>query len=331
MDETNLESALGDAFAPAPPPPKLDIPAPASGEDRSAATPPDVGPETSAEVAGGPAADQPDQAAQPEPEFEFEYEGKTHKLIGKQTIQTELAKARDYSQKTEQIARVRDALVANAQLQQAQSQFQNLILNDITELRAIDARLEQFTRVDWNAAIDSNFTEAMKLQEQRNQLKQLRDAKVNELNQKAQQFQQGQATAAQQLVVAEEQALLAKLPEWRSEKGPKEAQAIRQWLTTQGYMPAEVVTIPDHRQMLIARKGYLYDQLMANKDARVKQVREAPPMSQPGAAPAQPDGRAQFAKARAKIREFGSKGNHGAQERLVTQMLERTFKLDKPA
>ena len=200
MDEDKLESALGDTFAPDPAPAKLDIPEPAAPEP---ATQPRAAPED-----GEPAPEGPTEPAPPEPEFEFEFEGKTHKLIGRETIQAELAKARDYSQKTEQIARMREALVANAQLQQAQSEFQGSIMADIAELRMIDSRLEQFGKVDWNAAIDSNFTEAMKLQEQRNQLKQLRDAKLGELNQKQQQFQQGRATAAMQLLAAEGQALV---------------------------------------------------------------------------------------------------------------------------
>jgi hypothetical protein len=323
-DEGKLESALGDAFALDPPPPKLDIPEPAAAPEPAI-------PEGSAEAAPEQetALEKP---AESEPEFEFEYEGKTHKLIGKETIRAELAKARDYSQKTEQIARVREALVANAQLQQAQAEFQGSIMADIAELRMIDSRLEAFMKVDWNAAIDNNFTEAMKLQEQRNQLKQLRDAKLGELNQKQQQFQQGRATAALQLLAAEGQALVAKLPEWRnSEKASTEQTQIRSSLAGYGFNQAEINSLTDHRMVLVARKAMLYDQLMANKDARVKQARDAPPMVQPGAAPATPDGRAQFAKARAKIRELGTKGNHAAQERLVTQMFERAFKLDKPA
>ena len=324
MDEDKLESALGDTFAPDPAPAKLDIPEPAAPEP---ATQPRAAPED-----GEPAPEGPTEPAPPEPEFEFEFEGKTHKLIGRETIQAELAKARDYSQKTEQIARMREALVANAQLQQAQSEFQGSIMADIAELRMIDSRLEQFGKVDWNAAIDSNFTEAMKLQEQRNQLKQLRDAKLGELNQKQQQFQQGRATAAMQLLAAEGQALVAKLPEWRnSEKASTEQAQIKSSLVGYGFNQAEINSLTDHRMVLVARKAMLYDQLMANKDARVKQAREAPPMVQPGAAQATPDGRAQFAKARAKIRELGTKGNHAAQERLVTQMFERAFKLDKPA
>jgi hypothetical protein len=81
----------------------------------------------------------------------------------------------------------------------------------------------------------------------------------------------------------------------------------------------------DHRMLLVARDAAAYRKLLANKDARVKQAREAPATAKPGAA-AQPNGRAGFNKIRGKIKELGTKGNHRAQEELATQLFERTFK-----
>lgn len=322
--ESAVESAFESQFAgELAPPPKVGVPEPAAAPEATEAAP---------EQEAAPEGEQaPEQQAAPEPEFEFEYEGKTHKLIGNETIRAELAKARDYSQKTEQIARVREVLAANLQVMQQNEKFQVAIFGDLAELRALDSRLEAYGRVDWNAAIDSNFTEAMKLQEQRNAVKQARDAKLAEITQKQQQFQQGQAQAAQQLLAAEGQALVAKLPEWRnSEKASTEQKQITDALANYGFNQVEIGNLMDHRMVLVARDAMLYRQLVANKDARVKQARQAPPMVAPGAQPAKPDGRVQFAKDRAKIRELGTKGNHAAQERMVTSMFERAFQLDKP-
>jgi hypothetical protein len=69
-----------------------------------------------------------------------------------------------------------------------------------------------------------------------------------------------------------------------------------------------------------------YRKLLANKDAKVKQAREAPATAKPGATAAAPNGRVEFSKVRGKIKELGTKGNHRAQEHLATQLFERAFK-----
>src|SRR5438105_877231 len=101
MDEAKLEQALAGVANIPIAPPKLDVPAPAAGAEPAA--PIGEPPEDGQPAQGEPT---PDVQTQPAIEFEFEHEGETHKLIGKETIQAELAKARDYSQKTEHIARM---------------------------------------------------------------------------------------------------------------------------------------------------------------------------------------------------------------------------------
>jgi hypothetical protein len=121
---------------------------------------------------------------------------------------------------------------------------------------------------------------------------------------------------------------LAKVPAWRNpEKAQQEKGEISSALTSHyGFAAAEVGQITDHRMLMVARDAAAYRKLLANKDARVKQAREAPATARPGATAAQPNGRAEFNKVRGKIKELGTKGNHRAQEQLATRLFEQAFK-----
>jgi hypothetical protein len=168
----------------------------------------------------------------------------------------------------------------------------------------------------------------MKLKEQRDSLREAKSAKLQELNQKQQQFAQSQAQATSRALAAEEQALLAKLPEWRnSEKAQVEKTGIANWLASQGYSQPEIASLSDHRSLMIARKAWLYDQLQAGKADKLKQARTASPVAKPGAQVSSTEKNATGFKAKLQdFRTAGRKGNNKAQEVSLTQMLERTFK-----
>ena len=330
-----LESAFGDAPAPAKAPaaPKA-APAPVEAAEPAAASD-DSDPEgllTDAVEATEPAEVAEGEEAAPvaEPEFEIEVNGAKEVVKGADKIKELLQKGAHYSRGTEEVARVREALVVQAQQQQAQAAFQQASMPDIIALQQIDARLAEFNAIDWNAAIDQDFVGVMKLQAQRAQLNEMRNAKLNELNAKHQQFQQGQAQAAQQLRAAEESALLAKLPDWRnSDKAQTEKQAIAKTLMdAYGFHPAEVAQLMDHRMVVAGRDLMLLQQLRQNKAERLKQVRDAPPVVKPGAAQAavNPHSKAGFQKFRQELKVQGQKGNHRAQEELLTKAFSRAFK-----
>lgn len=264
-----------------------------------------------------------------EPEFEIEVDGKKEVVRGREQIKEMLQKAKDYTQKSEFNARARDALAAQAHQIRMEQEFNRAIFDDIAQLRAMDAQLAQYQNIDWSAAIDSDFTNAMKLQEQRNALREARNAKAMEIGSKQQAFQQNQAQAVQQKIAAENAALLAKLPEWRnSETRTKEQQAIAQTLANSyGFNEAEIAGLQDHRMALVARDAMKWRALQAEKSQQTKQVRTAPPAVKPGAnAQPQAKGQAAFKTQLVELRKAGRQGNHRAQERLVEKMFERTFK-----
>lgn len=328
MNEQQVESALEQAFSGAPveKPAKVSTrpPEPDEVEPVEAAATDD------AEPAGDDAEPAEPEAveaapAEVEPEYEIEVDGQRETVRGKEAIKELMQKGMDYSRKSEANARIRDALAAQALQAKMANDFQAAVFNDVTEITALDNQIAEYNKIDWAAAFDSDPFNALKLKEQRDQLRERRSVKAQEVEAKRQQFLQGQAQAVQQRLAAEQSALLAKLPEWRnSEVKAKEQQAIAQNLASNGFNEAEISQLSDHRMLLIARKAYLYDQLQANKAQKVQQVRAAPPVVKPGA---------QEDKSKAESRDFlkevraqGRKGNHAAQQQLVERALGRVFK-----
>ena len=320
--ESALESAFGNAPAPQKVPAKEAAPAQDAPVDEPAA---EAAPVEEAEAEPVEAAEA-EAAPEPEPEFEIEVNGARELVRGKDQIRELLQKGRDYSQKTEAVARARDSIIAQAQQQAMAAQFQGQAWEDITAIRALDSRLDEYNKVDWATAFDTDPFNALKLKEQRDQLREQRNAKVAEFQAKRQQFEAGQAQAAQQRLAAEQSALLNKLPEWRNtEQATKEQREIANTLAqSYGFNEAEIAGLVDHRMVMVARDAMKYRMLQANKTAKVQQVRTAPPVIKPGA---QQDKVKVEARSDLKqFREAGRKGEHRTQEQLLEKMLGRAFK-----
>jgi len=320
--ESALESAFGNAPAPQKVPAKEAAPAQDAPVDEPAA---EAAPAEEAEAEPVEAAEA-EPAPEPEPEFEIEVNGAKELVRGKDQIRELLQKGRDYSQKTEAVARARDSVIAQAQQQAMAAQFQAQAWEDITAIRALDSRLDEYNKVDWATAFDTDPFNALKLKEQRDQLREQRNAKVAEFQAKRQQFEAGQAQAAQQRLAAEQAALLNKLPEWRNtEQATKEQREIANTLAqSYGFNEAEIAGLVDHRMVMVARDAMKYRMLQANKTAKVQQVRTAPPVVKPGAQ--QDKGKVEARSDLKQFREAGRKGEHRTQEQLLEKMLGRAFK-----
>ena len=320
--ESALESAFGNAPAPQKVPAKEAAPAQDAPVDEPAA---EAAPAEEAEAEPVEAAEA-EPAPEPEPEFEIEVNGAKELVRGKDQIRELLQKGRDYSQKTEAVARARDSIIAQAQQQAMAAQFQGQAWEDITAIRALDSRLDEYNKVDWATAFDTDPFNALKLKEQRDQLREQRNAKVAEFQAKRQQFEAGQAQAAQQRLAAEQAALLNKLPEWRNtEQATKEQREIANTLAQNyGFNEAEIVGLVDHRMVMVARDAMKWRLLQAGKTAKVQQVRTAPPVVKPGAQ--QDKGKVEARSDLKQFREAGRKGEHRTQEQLLEKMLGRAFK-----
>ena len=76
---------------------------------------------------------------------------------------------------------------------------------------------------------------------------------------------------------AQQEDLLAKLPEWKDEaKSKAEKVAIREYLASQGYEQNAIDSIADARAVILARKAMLYDQMVGKASAAAKKVSTLP-------------------------------------------------------
>ena len=328
MSEVNVESleaALGGAFGGEEPAPK-EAPAPEVKAPEAPEAPEPSLLDDPADLLGDE-PQEPVQAPAQEPVFEIEIDGKPEVITGNERVKELLQRGLKAGRGFEENARVREALQAHYQQAQVQQQFMQAASADIVRIQALDSQLQQFDKVDWSAAYDTDPFNALKLKEQRDQLREQRAAAIQGLNAKQQQFQSLVQQNEQRLLAAESEALLAKVPAWRNaEKATQEMGEIKSALTgLYGFTAQEAAAVKDHRMVLVARDAAAYRKLLANKDARVKQARDAPATAKPGAA-AQPNGRAEFNKVTGKIKELGTKGNHKAQEQLATRLFEKAFK-----
>jgi hypothetical protein len=263
-----------------------------------------------------------------EPEFEIEIDGQPERIAGADRIKEVLQRGIKAQRTHEENARVREALIAQATQQQKFSEFQSAMATDLAELSGLDRQLEQWTKVDWQAAFESDPFKALQLKEQRDQLREARNTKYQEISQKHAQFEAHQKQVGAQRARAEEQALLARIPEWRNaEKATPEKQAIvRDLADHYGFTAEEIGSIVDHRMLLVARDAQKYRELQRTKTDKVKQVRAAPPVVKPGSIAAKQTPKQGFVQVRQHLRKLGREGNHKGQEAAFTELLNRSFK-----
>jgi hypothetical protein len=263
-----------------------------------------------------------------EPEFEVEIDGVPEVIRGADKVKEVLQRGIKAQRTHEENARVREALVAQYQQQEAAAQVQQLLMTDLAELRALDAQLDQWNKVDWAAAFDTDPFQALKLKEQRDSLREQRQSKFQELNGKHSQFVQAQQKAVEQRARAEVAAFQAKVPEWRNpEKAAAEKQAIvRELSGYYGLTPEEIGSVIDHRHLMIARDAVKYRELVRAKADKSKQVRTAPPVVKPGTVQKTPNAKQDFVKVRSHLRKLGATGNSKAQEAAFTELLNGAFK-----
>lgn len=104
-------------------------------------------------------------------------------------------------------------------------------------------------------------------------------------------------------------ALLHAIPEWNTPAHREtEAQALNRFLTQAGFKDDELGELSDHRQIVVARKAMLYDQLMRSKPLAEKKLAAAPTMLSPGAA--RPKKSEEERRRAALIKRYRQTGRH---------------------
>jgi hypothetical protein len=147
---------------------------------------------------------------------EIEFEGEKYKVP--KTLKEAFLRQADYTRKTQEVAEQRREFEQQREAFQKQAQIQQQHIQDFAQLHAIDAQIERFQRVDWDALIDQDPVEAMKLERQYRTLTDTRNSTV----QRIQQVEQQQAFENQQKTAKElekgHEVLKREIPNWSPDK-----------------------------------------------------------------------------------------------------------------
>lgn len=217
----------------------------------------------------------PSEEAQPEAEkFTVKIDGKEVE-VSLDELKAGYQRQQDYTRKTTEAAETRKA--AEAELSKARQQQEALYTQLNRNEAVLQAALEEQAKTDWDALLKADPVEFIRQQH----LLQQRQAALNEtFRQKQEMERQAQAEQVQraQVHVKEQQeALLAKLPDWADPEKAKAGKAeLREYLMAQGFDEQSVSQIQDHRAVVLSHKAMLYDRLMDKAKAAAKQVQKVP-------------------------------------------------------
>ena len=238
--------------------------------------------------------DSEETTEEPEEWEEIEHNGEIKKL-SKTEVKELAQKGFDYTQKTQQIAEERRVVEAERAFVRQQAELQAAFTDHIADAKAIQSQLKQYDEVPWQdwisqiqrLAIEDPMAyqaehakfQAAKLQH--DSLREQFNAKTQYLSHLQQVSQQQTQEQTTQRLQKEAQAMKQAIPEWKDqERASQEMGELRSFLSSNGFSPAEVDSVLDHRHVVVARKAMLYDKMMSKGKEKV--INTPPPVAKPG-------------------------------------------------
>jgi len=230
----------------------------------------------------------PEDPPKDEKKFTVEVDGKSVEISESELINGYKAQKAS-TQKFEAAAALRKE--AEAATEKARAERQQYAQGLQQNHMLLTAALAEQDKIDWDALREADPQEFLKQQH----LQQKRQAALHQINQQGRQIvaleHQERLTAHATKVQTEQQALLAKLPEWKDQaKRSAEEKLIADELISRGFEPERVFGKPhadgspnleapgitDHRILLLARDAMRYQQMMAKAKEAAKKVEQLP-------------------------------------------------------
>ncbi len=213
----------------------------------------------------------------------------------------------DYTQKTQQVAEQRKELEAYAQqikLQeqafQEQMQLNNVLIDDVAKITALDQQLGQYSNVNWQELSDNDFVEAQKHFFTYNQLQQQRSALVSQFEAKKQQIAAQQAQLIADRVAKGKEVLAKEIPGWSQETTQQLVSVGKEY----GFSDAELNSIVDPRHVKVLHDAMQSRKLQQNSTVK-KKVSSAKPVVRPGAKDTKAEASSNVRNLRDQLRKTG--------------------------
>jgi hypothetical protein len=247
-----------------------DAPAPGVAADapQAAVRAGDGAPDAMSDAAAEADAGEPAAADESE---EIEHEGRTYRVP--KALKGAFLMQADYTRKTQELAEQRRALDSQHALVEQEARWNREHAAEIGSLVAMDARLQHYGRVDWQAWTQQDPAAA---QAAFIDYQQLRDARAATAQSLAQRDAGRRAAQEQQLEarLADGHARLAReIPGWGAELQGR----LVEFGVTNGLTRDELENVADPRLVRILHKAYLGEQILNQQRAAARQATQPPP------------------------------------------------------
>jgi len=214
----------------------------------------------------------------------------------------------DYTQKTQQVAEQRkeletyaEQIKAQEQAFQQQVQLNNVLIEDVAKITALDQQLNQYANVNWQQLSDSDFVEAQKLFFTYNQLQQERSTLVSQFEAKKQEVVQKQTQLMAEKIAKGKEILAKEIPNW----SPETNQALLSTGKDYGFSDAELNSIVDPRHVKVLHDAMQWRKLQQKDSIVKKKVSSAKPVVKPGAKDAKAEASSNQRQLRDSLRKTG--------------------------
>jgi hypothetical protein len=317
--QSRLETMLGDSIESDVKPPEL--------QEEEEQTPLEAEAEDTEEVESEEATDEPNDEAEEEEQSQDEVPAILKLKVNGEDVEKPLdevvalaQQGLDYTQKTQQVAEQRKELEAYAQQIQMQEQaFQqqmqlnNVLIEDVAKITALDQQLNQYSNVNWQELSDNDFVEAQKHFFTYNQLQQERSALVSQFEAKKQQIANQQSQLMADRVAKGKEVLAKEIPGWSQETTQQLVTVGKEY----GFSDAELNSIVDPRHVKVLHDAMQWRKLQQNSTVK-KKVSSAKPVVRPGAKDTKAEANSNVRNLREQLRKTGKSD---AAQKLIENML----------
>jgi hypothetical protein len=213
----------------------------------------------------------------------------------------------DYTQKTQQVAEQRKELEDYAQAIKAQEEvfrqeveLQNVLINEVAQITALDQKLAAYQNVNWQQLSDNDFVEAQKLFFTYNQLQQDRNTLVSQFESKKQEVVHKQSQLLSDKIAKGKEVLAKEIPNW----SPETNQALLSTGKDYGFSDAELNSIVDPRHVKVLHDAMQWRKLQQNSSVKNK-ISNAKPVVKPGAKDSKAEANSNHRQLRDSLRKTG--------------------------
>ncbi len=318
--QSRLETMLGDSI-------ESDV-QPTEAPEEEEQTPLEAEAETTEEVESEEATDNnPDDQAEEEEQSQDEVPAILKLKVNGEDVEKPLdevvalaQQGLDYTQKTQQVAEQRKELEAYAESIKAQEQafheqmqLNNVLIEDVAKITALDQQLTQYGNVNWQELSDNDFVEAQKHFFTYNQLQQQRSQLVSQFEAKKQQIAGHQAQLMSERIAKGKEVLAKEIPGWSQETTQKLVSVGKEY----GFSDAELNSIVDPRHVKVLHDAMQWRKLQQNSSVK-KKVSSAKPVVRPGAKDTKAEANSNVRNLREQLRKTGKSD---AAQKLIENML----------